>query len=424
MAAPRSRNPERPRDSPITLELCIDMSSFLPQFPPSTNPLLLFGLLLFAGFAGGELVRRLFKVPSILGYVLVGLLLGKGGLDVLNGHLVKDAWIFVDVALGLILFELGRRLDLTWLKRDPWLAATGVLESALSFGLVYGALVYFDVKPVFAAVAAAIGVATSPAVVMVVAQELRAEGQVTERALNLVAINSVIAFVTATMLLAWIHHEYQADWRTILLHPIYLLAGSFVLGYAASKIAVATGRLLGKNEQGHFVAALALIVITVGAARMLELSVLIALLVFGVLSRSLDRDHVLMPFDMGRVGQMFVVVLFVVSGASFKPEDLAATGTLALAFILARFAGKSIGVLALTYFSGVRRGSAGLLCLALTPMSGLAVVMVHDAGHLYPEFGAKLAAIVLSAALVLEVLGPVAVQFALKRADEAAKDSQ
>ena len=400
------------------------MSSFLPQFPPSTNPLLLFGLLLFAGFAGGELVRRLFKVPSILGYVLVGLLLGKSGIDVLNGHLVKDAWIFVDVALGLILFELGRRLDLTWLKRDPWLAATGVLESALSFGMVYGALVYFDVKPIFAAVAASIGVATSPAVVMVVAQELRAEGQVTERALNLVAINSVIAFVTATMLLAWIHHEYQAGWRTILLHPLYLLAGSFVLGYAASMIAVEAGRLLGKSEQGHFVAALALIIITVGAARMLELSVLIALIVFGVLSKSLDRDHVLMPFDMGRVGQMFVVVLFVVSGATFKPEDLVATGTLALAFILARFAGKSIGVLSLTYFSGVRRGSAGLLCLALTPMSGLAVVMVHDASHLYPEFGAKLAAIVLSAALVLEVLGPIAVQFALKHADEAAKDAK
>src|SRR5262245_54805746 len=110
--------PGNPKNNPITRELCIAMSSFLPQFPPSTNPILLFGLLLFAGFAGGELVRRLFKVPSILGYVLVGLLLGKGGFDVLNGRLVQEAWVFVDVALGLILFELGRRIDLTWLKRD------------------------------------------------------------------------------------------------------------------------------------------------------------------------------------------------------------------------------------------------------------------------------------------------------------------
>jgi hypothetical protein len=63
-----------------------------------------------------------------------------------------------------------------------------------------------------------------------------------------------------------------------------------------------------------------------------------------------------------------------------------------------------------------------LLCLALTPMSGTAVGMVHRTGQLYPDFGANLAAIVLSAVLILELIGPVAVQFALKQAGEAAED--
>ncbi len=45
--------------------------------------------------------------------------------------------------------------------------------------------------------------------------------------------------------------------------------------------------------------------------------------------------------------------------------------------------------------------------------------MVHGTANLYPEFGAKLAAIVLSAVLILELAGPLAVQFALKRAREA-----
>jgi hypothetical protein len=53
-------------------------------------------------------------------------------------------------------------------------------------------------------------------------------------------------------------------------------------------------------------------------------------------------------------------------------------------------------------------------------MSGLAISMVHGTTELYPEFGARLAAIVLSAVLILEILGPVAVQFALRRAGEAA----
>ncbi|MBI3938840.1 MAG: hypothetical protein HY323_17855, partial [Betaproteobacteria bacterium] len=164
---------------------------------------------------------------------------------------------------------------------------------------------------------------------------------------------------------------------------------------------------------------LGLIVLTIAAARTLELSVVLALLAFGVLSKNLDGRHDLMPFDVGLAGQLFVVVLFVVSGASLKTGDLMVGGTIAAAFILARFVGKSVGVLALTYLSGARRGAAGLLCLALTPMSGLAISMVHGTSELYPEFGARLAAIVLSAVLVMEIVGPIAVQFALRRAGEA-----
>lgn len=397
------------------------MTSFLPDYPFSANPVLLFGLLLLAGLVGGELVRRVLRLPRIVGYVLIGLALGSSGLGLFDREMVKESWIFVDIALGLILFDLGRRLDFGWLKRDPWLAATGVLESALSFVLVYFTLAWFGVQPLYAAVAAAIGIATSPAVAMVMVQELRAQGQVTERMLGLTAINSVIAFVTVTMLLAGIHHEYRAGWRTVLLHPVYLLAGSLILGYLASVVAVVLARWLGKTERAHYVLVLGLIVLTIGAARMLELSVVLALLAFGVLSKNLDQRHDLMSFDVGLVGQLFVVVLFVMSGASLRIGDLMIGGVLAAAFVLARFVGKSVGVLALTYFSGARRGSAGLLCLALTPMSGLAISMVHGTTELYPEFGARLAAIVLSAVLIMEIIGPIAVQFALRRAGEAAE---
>ena len=63
-------------------------------------------------------------------------------------------------------------------------------------------------------------------------------------------------------------------------------------------------------------------------------------------------------------------------------------------------------------------GAAGLLCLALTPMSAFAIALVHGTATLHPEFGAQLAAIVVTAVLILELIGPVAVQFALRRAGE------
>lgn len=398
--------------------------NFLPSFPLPPNLVLLFGLLLLAGFAGGELVQRMLRLPRITGYVLVGLVLGASGFGVIDKRLAGEAQMFVNIGLGIILFELGRRLDFGWLRRDRWFAATALAESALSFFCMYGALAYFGIHPLHATIAAAIGVATSPAVVMLVAQELRAEGQVTERALNLVAINSVAAFVLATTLLSWLHHEYRASWITMVSHPVYLLGGSLLIGYLASGAAILLARWIGKREELQLVMLLGMIVLAVGCADALNLSVMLSLLAFGVASRNLDRNHDLMQVNIGHIGQIFFVVLFVVTGAILNVNDFITGGAIAMVYILARFVGKAIGVLSLAHFSGIRPGSGGLLCLALTPMSGLAIEMMHGTTSLYPEFGAKLAPIVLSAVLLLELIGPVAVQFALRTAGEAQEESK
>ena len=122
----------------------------------------------------------------------------------------------------------------------------------------------------------------------------------------------------------------------------------------------------------------------------------------------------------GEVGQLFFVVLFVITGASleFHAFGIAAAGAV-VAFVVLRFLGKALALLLFGRLSGIRPGGAGLLAIALLPMSGLAVVMVRDTISLYPSFGRELAAVVLSAVVVLELLGPLATQFALRRAGEA-----
>jgi hypothetical protein len=392
---------------------------FLPHFPLAANPLALFGVLLAAGVLGGELVQRVLHLPRITGYMLIGLALGSSGLNVLDARMLGYMRVFVDVGLGLVLFELGRRLDLEWLSRDRWLAVMALAESTLSFACMFGALTWFGVAPLYAAVAAAIGVSSSPAIVLLVAREQRAEGQVTERALNLVAINSVAAFVLVTMLLSWIHREYNANWMTMVLHPAYILAGSWFAGTLARMSVLALARWLGKQVELHLVLVLAAAVLLVGAAESLKLSVLISLLTFGVQVRNRDDEHALMSVDIGRFGQVLFIVLFVASGAMPQLTDLIAGSAIAAVYIAARFVGKSVGVLCFAHLSGIRPGSGGLLSIALLPMSGIALAMAHSSGSPYPAFGAQLATIVLTSALLLELLGPLAVQFALRRAGEA-----
>ena len=77
---------------------------FLPSYPLPPNPVLLFGLLLLAGFVGGELVQRL-NLPRITGYVAAGLVLGASGFNLVDTHVATGAGMFVNLGLGIVLFE-------------------------------------------------------------------------------------------------------------------------------------------------------------------------------------------------------------------------------------------------------------------------------------------------------------------------------
>ena len=395
---------------------------FLPQLPFAFSQPVLFGALLVLGLLAGEAVRRYAALPRITGYVLAGVLLGPRASNLLSADALLDARLLVDLSIGLIVFELGFRLDFGWLRRNPWLLVTALAESLFCFWSIYATLAYFGFRPLLAAAAAAIGTATSPAVVMVVAQELRAQGQVTERMLLFTAVNSVFAYLALTLLLPFLYLEQASGWQDALLHPLYLLAGSVLTGFAASVLMLRLAGWIGQREEGQFVLLVATVVLTVGVAHSLNLSVLAALITLGMLARNLDRGHVLLPLRFGHGGQLFFVILFVLTGASLEFEALGVAAAVAAAFIVMRFLGKALALLAFGRLSGIRPGGAGLLAVALLPMSGLAVVMVQDTALFYPSFGRELADVVLSAVAVLELLGPLATQFALRRAGEAHPD--
>ena len=233
------------------------------------------------------------------------------------------------------------------------------------------------------------------------------------------AVNCVFAYVALMLFLPLVHLQHETSWRSAILHPLYLLGGAGAARLRRRQLLLGLARWLGKREDRQFILLVALVVLVVGCARALNLPVVVALLALGMLARNLDYDHALLPLRFGYAGQLLFVVLFVLSGASLDFSGLASVATVAAAvFVVVRFLGKALAILALGRLSGLRAGGAGLLSLSLLPMSGLAVVMVYDTATLYPRFGAELAAVVLSAVAVLEIIGPLATQFALKHAGE------
>ena len=391
---------------------------FLPAWPPAANNLVLFALLLLAGVLGGRLAATTRVLPAITGYIAIGFLLGPGGLHLFNAAALADARVFADVSLGLIVFDLGRRLDLQWARHDRWLLPTGLAESLLSFTAMFLLLRHFDVPALEAAVASTIGVATAPAVVLLVAAELKAEGPATRRALWHVALNNIVAMLGIALLLPFVEARVAAAPWSPIARALWLLAGSFLLGYAAFRVARLLARFVGKGDASQFILIVAMIVLTVGLAQVGKLSVLLALLVMGVCARNLDPDRLLIDIRFGHAARLFFVVLFVLTGATLRPEQFGTVAWLGLAFVLARLIGKAVALFVLARPARISINQAATLTLALTPMAGLTIGMTQPIFDIAPEFGAHLAGIVASGIAILSVLGPIATRYALIQSGE------
>lgn len=398
-------------------------AAFLPALPFELSYPLLFGVLLVAGMLGGEIARAL-RLPRMVGYSLVGLIFGPLATAMGLALLIDEARIFVDLALGLVLFDLGRRMDLKWMRRDWTLAVTGIMESFLTFVIVFMTLETLEFRTVPSGLAAAIAMTTSPAVVLLTVHDTQSEGQVTERALNLVALNGLLASVVVTIMLGSAHYESRMSIETAVLHPLYLLGGSMLVGAAMAWGARVIARAIEKDREVHFTLLAGLVIAAVGISTLLKLPVILALLAFGLFARNDERGYALLNVNLAPVGRLLYIVLFVITGASLTFESLVVAGWAGLAIVAARAAGKMAGVLLVAPLGGLRLKQTLGLGLALLPMSSLSLLLQHDIARLYPAFGTGLTAAFLAAIIVMEVAGPLAVQLGLRLAGETLPEEE
>lgn len=393
---------------------------FLPDWPLNLGNLTTAALLLIAALAAGEVLQRMLKLPRLIGWVLAGAACGPSGLGLLGTEAIEHLQFVVHVAAGLVLFEFGQRIDLGWLRRNPWLAGASVLEALLAFAAVFALLFVLDVPPPVAAFAAAIAMATSPATVLTLTRDLRSSGQVTQRVELLTALDCAYAFVTIGVLLAWFHAEYRGDWIVMLAHPLYLIFGSSALALLFASIARPLLMRLDAYGDIQRACAFALVLIAVAMGGALNLSSALVLLGFGACLRALDDRRRFVSLDFGALGQTSLVLLFALSAAALDLSVAAAGALTGLGLVAARYTGKYVGVLLTSRVSGLSTRKGSLVALGLMPMSAVALVFVHETITVFPELARELLAVLVPALMLLELAGPLLARFAFMRAGESA----
>jgi NhaP-type Na+/H+ or K+/H+ antiporter len=387
--------------------------SFFPTWPLQPDGIFWAGLALLAAGLCGELCYRAWRLPRISGYAVIGLVAGSAGFGVIDADLVNNARPLLDVALGLLLFELGSRLDLRWIRRNPWLILSSLAEASLTFVLVLAVLLFLDVPAMIALVVASIAMATSPAMVIQLKTELRAEGQVTQRLLTLTALNSMYAVIVEKLASSWLHQEIYGNVLATIVQPLYLLIGSLIVAYVLARACTLFYRRLSPQDEHSFVALFGLVLLAIAAAHVFRLSTILSLLAAGIIVKNREARPQLWPQHFGTAGWLLTVILFVVTLTTFQWHDIVVGGVAAAGLIVARLVAKLVGVLIFAHPSGLEWKQGIALGLALTPMSALALMLMQDTYYLYPNFDPRLRAIMMCAIAVLQLLGPWLVYRAL-----------
>jgi len=379
---------------------------FLPSWPLSVNTLFFFGFLLFCGAIGGYVAHRWRWLPSITGFMVVGFVAGPNVLGVISETGLAQSRIVVDVALALILYRLGLSIDTKRFAQDRQVVLVSLAESALTFAVVYFGLGLVGVTGLAAAVIGTIAISSSPAVLIHVAHELEASGPVTERAMLLVALNNVIAFVAFAGVLPALYGEANAPFSVMVGAPLYQVLGSGALGLAAGGLLHLAARKTKVAEQYRLALVIGAVMMTVGAALALKLSALFAPLVLGMVVRSMERAKLIASIDFGPSFELFFIVLFVYAGANLHLSEIVDYWPAVLMFVGARAAAKWLGVGGAALLLGASPRQAASTGLLLLPMAGLAIGLVNTTLSLFPQKGALVGSVVLAAVALLETVGP------------------
>jgi len=369
----------------------------------------------------GEFVHRWTNLPRISVYGLVGFLLAQAMPELLVPDGSSQVTLLANIAFGLILFEFGYRINLRWLRVNPWIAVSGLAESALTFGAVYLIAHWQGMPPLTALLLASLAMSSSPAGVLRVINEERSSGQVTERLLHLVAINCVLAlFVFKVVVGFWVFQTSGSLTQAVSRSVIELLA-SAVLGAVAGMLVPALLRSLGTLARDGTVAFAMVVVLLVSITQASDLSPVLATLTFGLTARHRRVTFTRTQRNFGAIGELLTVLLFVFAVSTLDWQRVVFGAELGILLVVVRFATKTVAVALFAHVAGISWRKGALVGVALSPMSVFAILLLEQTRYMGIVLVDELAALA-AMTLFMEVLGPIITQRALIFARETAKE--
>ena len=418
---------------------------------PVAVVLLIMSIALIGGF-GISRICKTFKIPYVTGYIILGIILGPSLLGVIpsymltgyvgdgtiNGELVHVGFAglsFIgDICMGFIAYSIGKFFKWSNIKETGKKAAivgfltcfcVGILVGFGSY-LVYG--VIFKVEglgliPAF--ILGAVAMAVSPTALASIIRQYRARGQYVKNLFQVLIIFDIAAILVFTVIIGVTSGLVDTS-QTFNIGLLFKSAGLPLLHtLIVCGIAILLGWLLSllnnyrRTNDSRIILVIAFNVIIVLLSSLTKITPLLPCMAFGMFYYNFAKSESLF-LQLEEFLPPILCLFFVVSGAKldFSSFNNISVLIIAILFALLRTSGHFVGVNLFGRLAKYDNNTVRYLPLSLMCMTSVAVGLMNLATNVLANSTAMpminyCYAIVLTSAVILEIIGPTVGKVAL-----------
>jgi Kef-type K+ transport system membrane component KefB len=416
---------------PVLLLLALGglMHAATASYTTAAGPELTFGYLLLTAYFAGTLVRRL-AMPKLTGYIVAGVIVGPSVLVLVDTRSTVELQMVGNTATAIIALTGGAELDLRAMR-----PLFGTIR-ALTVWAVMGAMVFMAaglvaLRPLvpflaglpfihalaLTGVLAVVLAAQSPAVVMALITETRADGPMIRTILAVVVLADllvVILFGIMSSVASAVLHGH-ADVAATAVGIAWEVPGSVAIGLCVGGI---LGVYLGKVRRGAGMFAMMVCVVVAEVGSVLHLDPLVIMLTAGIYLQNVSPTgaHALTDnFDAASLP--VYLVFFALAGAKVQLSVLVTLAIPIATIVIVR---------AVSFYVGARIATKdaeppalrAYAWLGLLPQAGLALALAELVRRSFPELGNQAFALIVGVVGVNQLIAPILLRLALIRSGE------
>jgi len=378
-------------------------------------------LLLALATIGGSLCQRYIGLPKVVGYSMVGALVGFAGFSGAPWPLQGISLFLLELGVSLVLFECGGRIPLRWFRYNPMVLVQSIAEAALTYFSVLWLLRWLDTPVDVASPIAMIAMAASPLVLSRVITDLRAAGAVTDRSMVLATLSTLYALTLGSAQAEVFHRPAQTLLDSTSAVAV-VLGVSILVAAVLSLLMRLALRFMSPTSENTSILVLAVIAAGTAVTAHLGGSAPLAALLGGMLLKHLHPRPWAWPRQLGTASTLLNMMMFVlVSTVAAQADWNLPLAGVVFAVIAVRLLAKAVGVGLGNVGSGASWRQAMWVSCAMAPMSSVALLIASQFVAAAPDSGQMISRVALPMILMMEVFGAVLASLAFHRARESAK---